>query len=220
LKSAKIAKLKRFIFFSIANAHYYPNIYLINLKFQFEKVLASSKVPYTIFRINNFLQTIISEYSRRVLDENAVWVKKKEEEETFSYIDVCAVATLCLNSFSLLKTVNKSFTFVDKSIPLKREIENLCKAVVGPLSQVLQIPGFVISSGNNSSYLLESFWNDEDSFSYFDTLTAKPGVVPYNFYLNKFFRVKSKTFYSYENYIRDYLDLILLDLQRLHKSSI
>jgi len=220
LKSAKITKIKRFVFFSVANAHYYPNIKLINLKFQFEKILAKSKIPYTIFRINSFLQTLIAEYSRRILDENAIWVIKKEETSQYSYVDVCAVAKLCLQSLSISQTLNKSFTITDKTIQLKLEIENLCKTVIGPLAEVLQIPTFLVKIANQLSSSLESIWNIQDQFSYFESISSDNKTIPYNFYTNKIFRTKTEMAYSYADYLRDYLDLILLDLQKLHKSSL
>lgn len=220
LKSAKIAKIKRFIFFSSANAHYYPNVHLLNLKFQFEKVLGQSKVPYTIFRVNSFLQSLISEYSRRILDENSIWVMKDEDSKVYSYIDVYAVAKLCLQSFVLLETTNKCFTLIDKKLNIKTEFEGLCKTVIGPLAQVLQIPTFLVKVGNAGSLVLESTWNIQDRFSYFESLANFDLISPSKYYLNKIFRVKLNNCYSYSNYLRDYLDLILLDLTRLHKSSL
>lgn len=220
LKSAKISKVKRFIFFSVASAHYYPNNYLLNIKFQFEKVLEKSNVPYTIFRVNSFLQTLIAEYSRRVLDENAIWIMKKEESTNYSYIDVCAVAKLCIQSLAIRKTLNKSFTFVDKTVNFKPEIEKLCKTVIGPLAEVLQIPTFLVNLANASSSTLESIWNIQDRFSYFESTTTNEFPVAYKYSINKTFRTKTNRFYSYSNYLRDYLDLILLDLQKLHKSSL
>jgi hypothetical protein len=220
LKSAKIAKIKRFIFFSVANSHYYPHIKLINLKFQFEKILTKANVPYTIFRINSFLQALVAEYSRRILDENAIWVIKQEEKNLYSYIDVCAVAKLCIQSFCISQTLNKSFTLIDKTIQLKSEIENLCKTVIGPLAEVLQIPTFLVKIANELSGTLESVWNIQDQFSYFESISTGNNIIAYDFYMTKMFRTKKEVFYSYSNYLRDYLDLILLDLQKLHKSSI
>jgi len=49
LKSAKLAKIKRFIFFSATDLQYHPQIFLLNLKFQFERVLIKCGIPYTIF---------------------------------------------------------------------------------------------------------------------------------------------------------------------------
>ena len=219
LKSAKLVKLRRFIFFSVANANYHPNVYLLNLKFQFEKILEKVNVPYTIFRINSFLQTLIAEYSRRILDDNTIWVMKKEDSIDYSYIDVCVVAKLCLQSFSLSQAVNKSFTFVDQSLPLKIEVENLCKIVIGPLAKVLEIPTFLVESANSWSSRLESVWNIQDRFAYFESVSNYKSKVPYNFHVNKVFRTNPENFYSYPNYLRDYLDLILLDLQKIHKSS-
>ena len=218
LRSVKIAKFKRFIFFSVINANYHPNIYIINLKFQFEKILAKSRIPYTIFRINSFLQTLISEYSRRILDENSIWLMKNENFALYSYIDVCAVAKLCLQSFCILQTINKSYILIDKTIPLKIEMEKLCKTVIGPLSKVLQIPTFLVDWANMLSSAFEPIWNIQDRFSHFKSLIAVSFVTPYHIALNKIFRANRELFYEYPNYLRDYLDLILLDLQKSHKS--
>jgi uncharacterized protein YbjT (DUF2867 family) len=218
LKSAKLAKVKRFIFFSIANLQYHPDVYFMKIKFQFEKVLIGSKVPYTIFRVSGFLQSLIGEYSRRILDENSVWVMKKEESTNYSYIDVYAVAKLCLQSFYLLDAKNKAYILTDKEISLGTEIENLCKTVIGPLAEIIRLPSFLLKLTNKASVLLESTWNITDRFSLFEAISDFPFELNCNFYLNKKFRVKCDSFYSYPSYIRDYLDLIIFDLQKLHKT--
>ena len=116
--------------------------------------------------------------------------------------------------------MNKSFTLIDKKIELKREIENLCKTVIGPLAEVLQMPIFLTRLANRLSSTLESVWNIQDQFAYFESISSDKQSIPYSFHINKVFRTKTKAFYSYSEYLRDYLDLILLDLQKLHKSSL
>ena len=50
-----------------------------------------------------------------------------------------------------------------KTIPLKIEMEKLCKTVIGLLSKVLQI-AFLVDWANMLSSAFEPIWNIQDSF--------------------------------------------------------
>ena len=59
IEAAKIANIKRFIFFSAQNVEQFPKIPLMKLKYNIEQKLAESKIPFTIFRLTGFYQNLI-----------------------------------------------------------------------------------------------------------------------------------------------------------------
>jgi len=216
LKAAKLAKIKRFIFFSTANVQYFPNVYMMNVKFHFEKLLSKVNLAYTIFRINGFLQGLIGEYSKRILNQTSIWIMKKEQLKSYFYIDQYDVARFSLNSLLLPETKNKTYLLVNNQLSLQLEFENLCKTVLGRSAVVFKIPNFLTKLANLASDVLESTWNIKDQFLYFEALTEFNLKARPDFYLTKAFRTNFSRSYSYRNYLQDYLDLIILDLQKLH----
>jgi len=56
IEAAKVANIKRFIFFSAQNAEQFENIPLMKLKHGIEDKLKQSTIPYTIFRLTGFYQ--------------------------------------------------------------------------------------------------------------------------------------------------------------------
>ena len=59
IEAAKVANIKRFIFFSSQNLKQFQNIPLMKLKSGIEIKLKKSNIPYTIFRLSGFYQGLI-----------------------------------------------------------------------------------------------------------------------------------------------------------------
>ena len=60
IEAAKVAKVKKYIFFSILNAAENANIPVVDLKLKVEKHLAKSGLNYTVFQCSGFFQGLIS----------------------------------------------------------------------------------------------------------------------------------------------------------------
>ena len=76
LQAAKVANVKRFIFFSILNADKYSYIPLMRLKSKFEYILQNSGVPYTIFKLSGFYQGLIGQYALPILEQQFILAAK------------------------------------------------------------------------------------------------------------------------------------------------
>ena len=85
LQAAKVAKVDRFVFFSILNADKYTYIPLMKLKAKFEYILQNSGVPYTIFKLSGFYQGLIGQYALPVLEQEPIYVTK--ETMPVAYMD-------------------------------------------------------------------------------------------------------------------------------------
>ena len=72
LEAAKLAKIKRFIFFSFAGAFPNCNIPLINLKYKLTEKLKESNLNYTVFQCSGFYQGLINQYAIPTLEKQTI----------------------------------------------------------------------------------------------------------------------------------------------------
>ena len=63
IEAAKLAKIKKFIFFSVLGAAVNDAIPLVDLKLKIAKVLEQSAISCTIFKCSGFFQGIINQYA-------------------------------------------------------------------------------------------------------------------------------------------------------------
>ena len=108
IEAAKVANIKRFVFFSAQNVEQFPKIPLMKLKYNIEQKLIESKIPFTIFRLTGFYQNLIGQYAIPVLENFPIWVTN--ENMSVSYMDTQDIAKFCLRALQLPKLkINYSF---------------------------------------------------------------------------------------------------------------
>jgi uncharacterized protein YbjT (DUF2867 family) len=108
IEAAKVANIKRFIFFSAQNVEQFENIPLMKVKNGIEIKLKESNIPYTIFRLTGFYQGLIEQYAIPILENLPIWVTN--ENTYISYMDTQDIAKFCLRS--LTNSPNKNQTFL------------------------------------------------------------------------------------------------------------
>ena len=118
-----------------------------------------------------------------------------------------------------MSTKNLGIILSDKELQFEREMDTLCKTIVGSKAEVLQIPNFLVNLANNFSSGFEATWNIQDRFTFFNAISNSNVLPQSKTYVAKLFRIQFTKAYSYKDYLSDYLDLILLELQKLHKSN-
>nr|YP_011007507.1 hypothetical protein V2496_pgp012 [Sporochnus bolleanus]WAM64936.1 hypothetical protein [Sporochnus bolleanus] len=129
LELSKYTKLKRFIFLSILNSEKYPDIALMKMKYQIEKLLKISGIPFTIFKYAGFFQALINQYAIPILEQNAVIITS--ESPKLAYIDTQDAAFLCIKSLSIQTTRDKIFTTGSSQVWKSEEIIELCEKLSG-----------------------------------------------------------------------------------------
>ena len=107
IEAMKVAKIKRFIFFSAQNVEQFNRIPLMRVKYGIEKKLETSEIPYTIFRLTGFYQGLIEQYAIPILENLPIWVTN--ENTYISYMDTQDIAKFCLRSLQIPHTVNQIY---------------------------------------------------------------------------------------------------------------
>lgn len=214
IKAAKVAKVKRFIFFSILNTQKYSYIPLMKFKNTIENLLTESKIPFTIFRVAGFYQGLISQYAVPILEKQAVWVTK--ESTSISYIDTQDAAKFCLRSLIIPETENKVFSLGGSKAWLSSELIELCEKLSGQKSEISSIPLSLIKLLRQVSSFFQWSWNITDRLAFVEVLSSDADFSVDINELNSIFCFDSDELLSLENYLQEYFEKILRKLKDLN----
>lgn len=217
IKAAKIAKVKRYIFFSIFNASKYQDISLMNYKIQMENQLKQSGINYTIFTLCGFFQGLIQQYALPILDKQSIWIT--QETQSIPYIDTQDVAKFTIKSLSIQNTRNKVLPLAAPSKWTSFEIIELCEKLSGQKSKISTIPISILQFLRYLTRMFQWTWAISDRLAFTNLLTDKNlfDLSMYQFY--EIFEVGSSEFNSLENYLQEYFSSILQKMKELNEEK-
>lgn len=144
LQAAEIAKVDRFIFFSLVNAEKYPLVPLMNLKNKYENLLIKSNISHTIFRPMGFFQGLIGQYALPILEKQSVWITNVNGDNSISYIDTQDVAKFCIRSLLLDQATNKTFTLGGSKAWSSDDIIRVCENFSGQSASLANTPSIIL----------------------------------------------------------------------------
>lgn len=204
IEAAKVAKIKRFIFFSAQNVEQCNNIPLMKLKYGIESNLKRSNVPYTIFRLTGFYQGLIEQYAIPILENLPIWVTN--ENMYVSYMDTQDIAKFCLRSLQLPRTENNNFLLSGLKGWISSEIIDLCEQLAGQSAKVQRIPSILLKFVSGFFGFFEWGENISDRLAFVEILN-----IENNF--SKSMQVKQKLaiFKLYNLFKVDPIEVIPLD---------
>jgi len=217
IQAAKLAKVKRYIYFSIFNSSKYPNIVLMNCKSQMESYIKQSNLNYTIFFLCGFFQGLIQQYALPTLDKQAIWIT--QEAQAIPYIDTQDVAKFTIKSLSLPKTENMVFPLAAPYTWTSFEIIALCEKLSGQKSKVSMIPISILQFLRYSTNLFQWTCNISDRLAFTNFLLEEQvfDISMYPFY--EIFAIKPNEFNSLENYLQEYFSSILQKMKELNEDK-
>ena len=214
IKAAKVANIKRYIFFSIANNEKFPNIPLMRLKTVIENVLKTSEIPYTIFQISGFYQGIISQYAIPILEQQEV--STTQDAVSISYINTQDTAKFCTRSLQLEETTNQTFSLVGPKDWVSDDIIKLCEEISGQAAKVSFTPLILLKIIRQIISFSQWGWDIQDRLAFSEVLNSNTMNVQSRQELYKIFKFESTELLSLESYLQEYFEKMLKKLRDLN----
>jgi uncharacterized protein YbjT (DUF2867 family) len=214
IKAAKVANIKRYIFFSIANNEKFPNIPLMRLKTVIENVLKTSEIPYTIFQISGFYQGIISQYAIPILEQQEV--STTQDAVSISYINTQDAAKFCTRSLQLEETTNQTFSLVGPKDWFSDDIIKLCEEISGQAAKVSFTPLILLKIIRQIISFSQWGWDIQDRLAFSEVLNSNTMNVQSRQELYKIFKFESTELLSLESYLQEYFEKMLKKLRDLN----
>lgn len=218
IEAAKIAKIKRFIFFSAQNVEYFDNIPLMKIKNGIEIKLKKSQIPYTIFRLTGFYQGLIEQYAIPILENLPIWVTN--ENTSISYMDTQDIAKFCLRALQIPQTTNQTFFLNGSRSWISSEIISLCEQLAGQEAKVQKIPLFLLKLVSQFFGFFEWSKNISDRLSFAEILNAENDFSKSTFDLYKLFKIDSEEIIQLDDYFLEYFIRLLKRLRDINFEDI
>lgn len=218
IKSAQLAKIKRYIFFSLFSSEkYQDSIDLMKFKFQVECCLKKSGLRYTIFYLCGFFQGLIQQYALPILDRQSVWTTK--ESQALPYIDTQDVAKYTIKSLSLQASQDHTFPLIGASRWTSVEIVELCEKLSGQKSKISKIPMFFLFFLRYFAQLFQWTLSVSDRLAFTNFLVEKQLFDTCMDQFYNVFNVSSHEFNSLDNYLQEYFSSILRKMKELNNEQ-
>ena len=214
LQAAKVAKVKRFIFFSILNADKFTYIPLMRLKSKFEYILQNSGVPYTIFKLSGFYQGLIGQYALPILEQQPIYVTK--ESMPVSYMDTTDVAKFAVQALKLSNTENSTFALGNPKAFLSTEIIKKCEDLSGQMATTSQLPILGVKLSRKLANFFEWSWNIADRLAFIEVFSGKEDFSVNYSILEENFKIEANELLSLDSYLKEYFEQILTKLKDLN----
>lgn len=214
IEAAKVANIKRFIFFSAQNAEQFENIPLMKVKNGIEIKLKESNIPYTIFRLTGFYQGLIEQYAIPILENLPIWVTN--ENTYVSYMDTQDVAKFCLRSLQIPQTVNQTFLLSGVKGWTSSEIINLCEQLAGQKAKVQRVPLFLLQFVSRFFGFFEWGQNISDRLAFVEILSTESNFSKSTVDLYKLFKIDPSEIIQLDDYFLEYFIRLLKRLRDIN----
>jgi len=214
IEAAKVANIKRFIFFSAQNVEQFENIPLMKVKSGIETKLKKSNIPYTIFRLTGFYQGLIEQYAIPILEDLPIWVTN--ENTYISYMDTQDIARFCLRSLQIPQTINQTFVLSGVKGWVSSEIINLCEQLAGQEARVQRIPLFALKLVSNFFGFFEWGQNISDRLAFVEILNTENNFSKSTFELYKMFKIDPSEIIQLDDYFLEYFIRLLKRLRDIN----
>jgi uncharacterized protein YbjT (DUF2867 family) len=217
IEAAQLAGVEKFVFFSMINGEYYPNVPLIKLKIIIEAHLKESTLNYTIFHCPGFFQGLITQYAIPILEKQAIWVTN--ESNKVSYIDTQDIAKFTLRSLALAETSKKCFPLAGTKAWSSKEIIQLCEKLSGQTALVNMIPGYSLKFLKNLIGFFEWGKNISDRLAFAEVSSTGPNIDADMRETYKVFLFEPSETLTLEQYLQEYFGRILRRLKELNEEK-
>nr|YP_010197371.1 hypothetical protein LK222_pgp118 [Gracilaria domingensis]UAD85378.1 hypothetical protein [Gracilaria domingensis] len=218
IEAAKKAYIKRYVFFSILNAHQYSEVPLIKMKVIIEDYLIKSGINYTIFNLAGFFQGLITQYALPILDNQTVWIT--DDVKLIAYMDTQDIAKLTVKSLSSAKTKNRILPMVGYKSWSSVEIIELCEKLSGQRSKISRIPLFILHLLRRLTCCFQWSWNISDRLAFTVVLTNSDSFNTSMSEVYNLLQINQEETERLEDYFKEYFDKVMKKLKEINYISI
>lgn len=218
IEAAKVANIKRFIFFSAQNVEQFDSIPLMKIKNGIEIKLKQSKIPYTIFRLTGFYQGLIEQYAIPILESLPIWVTN--ENTYISYMDTQDIAKFCLRSFQIPQTKNQVFLLNGSKGWVSSEIITLCEQLAGQEAKIQYVPLFLLKFTSQFFGFFEWGQNISDRLAFTEILNTENNFSKSTVELYKTFKIETSELIQLDDYFLEYFIRLLKRLRDINFEDI
>ena len=164
IEAAKLARVRKFTFFSVLGASSNDSIPLIDLKLKVSKLLSQSGISCTVFNCSGFFQGIINQYAIPVLENKTVWLLGKSNP--IAYLDTQDAAVAVIKNLSDLEPGTKTLALIGKKFWTSEEIVALCERLSGKEAKILYVPNIILGGLRRFFRFFEFTWNISDRLQF------------------------------------------------------
>lgn len=214
IEAAKLAKIRRYIFFSFMNRDSHSTIPLIQQKIEIENELKISGLNYTVFYIAGFFQGLINQYAIPILENRSIWLTK--ESTPIAYMDSQDVAKFTIRSLSLASAENETFSLAGPRTWTSQEIISLCEKLGGKKAKVTPVSILILKLLKVFTKLFQWTWNISDRLAFTELLTSQQIFSTDMQQTYTQFNIEGKDINSLEKYFQEYFVKVLKRIQQVN----
>nr|YP_009295691.1 conserved hypothetical plastid protein [Mastocarpus papillatus]AOL58175.1 conserved hypothetical plastid protein [Mastocarpus papillatus] len=214
IEAAKKANIQKYIFFSILNAHKYPEIPLMNLKLNVEQRLNDSGLNYTIFTLSGFFQGLIRQYALPILEKQAVWITG--DMTSIAYMDTQDIAKFTIKSLSISKASKRTLPLVGNYSWTSLQIIELCEKLSGQRSKISTVPIYLLKFARQLTSYFQWSWNISERLAFTEVLNRGDNFNTPMDEVYKLFQIQKTDTIKLEVYLQEYFARIMKKLKELN----
>uniref|UniRef100_B8HN78 NmrA family protein n=1 Tax=Cyanothece sp. (strain PCC 7425 / ATCC 29141) TaxID=395961 RepID=B8HN78_CYAP4 len=214
IQAAQSSGIEHFVFFSIMDAHKYPDVPLMEIKKCTEGFLAESGLNYTILRPCGFYQGLIGQYAIPILERQSVWVMG--EASPIAYMDTQDIARFAVEAIARAEVRNQSFDLAGPKAWGPYEIIRLCERLSDREAKVSRMPVGLLRNVRRLASWFEWGWNVADRLAFTEVIASgTPLDAPMAATYSAFGFDPDQTL-TLEAYLQDYFSRILQKLKEIN----
>lgn len=217
IEAAKRAKIRRYIFFSVLNAHKYPEISLMLLKLKIEQSLSQSGLDYTIFPLVGFFQGLVTQYALPILEKQPLWITA--DTSSIAYMDTQDVAKFAIKSLSISKTKKQILPLVGNYSWSSTEIIKLCEKLSGQRSSVSKVPIHLLRLARQLTKIFQWTWNISERLAFAEVVAGDDNFYTSMDKVYDLLQIKRNDIMVLEVYMQEYFTKIMKKLKELNYTS-
>jgi uncharacterized protein YbjT (DUF2867 family) len=178
IEASKLAKIKKFIFFSILGASENSSIPLIDLKLKITKKLQNVPFACTVFHCSGFYQGLINQYAVPLLENKTIWLMNGSAR--IAHIDTRDAAIPVLDNLKDLEIGTQNLAIIGERFWSSEEILTLCEIISAKDAKTIYIPSIILSVLSRFLRFFEFTWNISDRLQFselsIDVLYTKQNI--------------------------------------------